>query len=69
MNGFNWLFSSFWSYLGNSERADLGSVAASKIKQIAAELEAAGSKEFDPAERIRTGFLHFKTEKYEYVSF
>ncbi|KAI9390512.1 hypothetical protein POPTR_008G189800v4 [Populus trichocarpa] len=49
-----------------SERADLGSVAAaSKIKQIAAELEAAGSKEFDPAERIRTGFLHFKTGKYD----
>ncbi|XP_061986314.1 carbonic anhydrase, chloroplastic-like [Populus nigra] len=48
-----------------SERADLGSVAASKIKQIAAELEAAGSEEFEPAERIRTGFLHFKTEKYD----
>ncbi|KAJ6898176.1 hypothetical protein NC652_024870 [Populus alba x Populus x berolinensis] len=34
-----------------SEKADLGSVAAAKIKQITAELEAASSKGFDPVER------------------
>ncbi|KAJ6981181.1 hypothetical protein NC653_024548 [Populus alba x Populus x berolinensis] len=38
-----------------SEKADLGSVAAAKIKQITAELEAASSKGFDPVERIKTG--------------
>ncbi|KAF9677900.1 hypothetical protein SADUNF_Sadunf08G0156000 [Salix dunnii] len=48
-----------------SERADLGSVAASKIKRVTAELEAAGSKELDPIERVKTGFVHFKTEKYD----
>jgi len=48
-----------------SEKADLGSVAAAKIKQITAELEAAGSNQFDPAERIKTGFIHFKTQKFE----
>ncbi|KAJ6351599.1 hypothetical protein OIU78_007501 [Salix suchowensis] len=48
-----------------SERADLGSVAASKIKRITAELEAAGYEEFDPIERVKTGFVHFKTEKYD----
>lgn len=65
--GLNWLFSSFWSDLRNSEKADLGSVAAAKIKQITAELEAASSKGFDPVERIKTGFVQFRTEKYEYV--
>ncbi|XP_011009544.1 PREDICTED: carbonic anhydrase 2-like isoform X2 [Populus euphratica] len=48
-----------------SEKADLGSVAAAKIKQITAELEAVSSKGFDPVERIKTGFVHFRTEKYE----
>ncbi|XP_024466559.1 carbonic anhydrase 2 isoform X2 [Populus trichocarpa] len=48
-----------------SEKADLGSVAAAKIKQITAELEAASSKGFDPVERIKTGFVQFRTEKYE----
>ncbi|KAG5236245.1 carbonic anhydrase [Salix suchowensis] len=47
------------------EKADLGSVAAAKIKQITAELEAAGSKGFDPVERMKAGFVHFRTEKYE----
>ncbi|KAF9673459.1 hypothetical protein SADUNF_Sadunf10G0026600 [Salix dunnii] len=47
------------------EKADLGSVAAAKIKQITAELEAVGSKGFDPVERIKAGFVHFRTEKYE----
>ncbi|XVF44010.1 hypothetical protein PTKIN_Ptkin02bG0085400 [Pterospermum kingtungense] len=49
-----------------SDKADLGSVAAAKIKQLTAELEAAvGSTQFDPVKRIETGFLHFKKEKYE----
>ncbi|CAK7332685.1 unnamed protein product [Dovyalis caffra] len=48
-----------------SEKADLGSVAAAKIKQITTELEAVDSKKFDPVERIKTGFVHFKTEKYQ----
>ncbi|KAK7361873.1 hypothetical protein VNO77_03962 [Canavalia gladiata] len=48
-----------------SEKADLGDVAAAKIKQLTAELEADGSKPFNPDERIRTGFAYFKNEKYE----
>ncbi|XP_039013542.1 carbonic anhydrase 2-like [Hibiscus syriacus] len=46
-----------------SEKADLGSVAAAKIKQITADFEAAGSSDAD--NRIKTGFTHFKTEKFE----
>ncbi|CAI0434719.1 unnamed protein product [Linum tenue] len=48
-----------------SEKAGLGSVAAAKIKQLTAELEAASSTGFDPVERLKTGFQTFKTEKYE----
>ncbi|KAK7252372.1 hypothetical protein RIF29_36271 [Crotalaria pallida] len=48
-----------------SEKADLGEVAAAKIKQLTAELESVDSKPFNPDERIRTGFVHFKTEKFE----
>ncbi|KAJ9176389.1 hypothetical protein P3X46_011707 [Hevea brasiliensis] len=48
-----------------SEKADLGSVAAAKIKQIMAELEAASTAEFNPDEQIKAGFIHFKTEKYD----
>jgi len=48
-----------------SVKADLGGVAAARIKQITAELEAVGSKQFDPVERIKTGFVHFKKEKFE----
>ncbi|MED6184442.1 hypothetical protein PIB30_047453 [Stylosanthes scabra] len=47
------------------EKAELGTVAAAKIKQLTAELEAAGSSPFNPDERIRTGFDHFKKEKFE----
>ncbi|WRX15840.1 Carbonic anhydrase - like 3 [Theobroma cacao] len=51
-----------------SDKADLQSVAAAKIMQITAELEAAADpNQFDPVKRIETGFLHFKKEKYEYV--
>lgn len=48
-----------------SEKAELGGVAAAKIKELTAELDAAGSKPFNPEERIRTGFIHFKNEKFE----
>nr|KJB31236.1 hypothetical protein B456_005G182300 [Gossypium raimondii] len=49
-----------------SDKADLGSVAAAKIKQITAELEAAAdSTQFDPVKRLETGFLHFKKEKFD----
>lgn len=48
-----------------SQKADLGGVAAAKIKQLTAELDAAGSKPFNPDERIRTGFDHFKKEKFQ----
>ncbi|XP_028754388.1 carbonic anhydrase 2 isoform X1 [Neltuma alba] len=48
-----------------SEKADLGGVAAAKIKQLTAELSAAGSKPINPDERIRGGFTHFKKEKFE----
>ncbi|XVE75044.1 hypothetical protein DITRI_Ditri12bG0065800 [Diplodiscus trichospermus] len=49
-----------------SDKADLSSVAAAKIKQLTAELEAAADPtQFDPVKRIETGFLRFKKEKYE----
>ncbi|KAK5838712.1 carbonic anhydrase 2-like isoform X2 [Gossypium arboreum] len=49
-----------------SDKADLGSVAAAKIKQITDELEAAAeSTQFDPVKRLETGFLHFKNEKFD----
>lgn len=55
-----------------SVKADLGDIAAAKIKQITtelevAELEATDSKPLDPVERIKTGFLHFKKQNFEYV--
>jgi carbonic anhydrase len=48
-----------------SEKGDLEAVAALKIKQLTAELEATADKPFNPVERIKTGFAHFKKEKYE----
>lgn len=48
-----------------SDKADLGTVAAAKIKQITAELEKSDSNQFDPVDRIKTGFIHFKKEKFE----
>ena len=52
-----------------SDKCDLETVAAAKIKEITAELEKIGSESFDPVERIKSGFIRFKTEKYEYVLF
>jgi hypothetical protein len=56
---------SFFKYF--REKAELGGIAAVKIKELTAELQANGSKPFNPDERIRSGFIHFKTEKFEYV--
>ncbi|KAF8390412.1 hypothetical protein HHK36_024938 [Tetracentron sinense] len=48
-----------------SEKGDLEAVAAAKIEQITAELQSTDCKGFDPVERMKTGFIHFKKEKYE----
>ncbi|GLU21613.1 hypothetical protein SLE2022_377440 [Rubroshorea leprosula] len=48
-----------------SEKASLQSVAVAKIKQLTAELQVLKSGACDPVERMKTGFLHFKTEKYQ----
>lgn len=47
-----------------SEKGELQGVAAGKIKALTAELEGVAKSGFDPVERIKTGFTHFKTEKY-----
>ncbi|KAK9113748.1 hypothetical protein Syun_020545 [Stephania yunnanensis] len=48
------------------EKGDLEAVAAAKIDQITAELKTAdGNVGFDPVERLKNGFVHFKKEKYE----
>nr|CCW28006.1 carbonic anhydrase [Petroselinum crispum] len=49
-----------------SEKGELGPVAAAKVDQITAELKTPdGGKAFDPVERLKTGFIKFKKEKYE----
>ncbi|GAB2278107.1 hypothetical protein Dimus_015913 [Dionaea muscipula] len=48
-----------------SEKGDLEPVAAEKIKQITAELQTTEKPSFDPVERIKSGFTHFKKEIYE----
>lgn len=49
-----------------SEKGELGPVAAARIDQITAELQTPNSKVgFDPIERMKNGFIHFKREKYE----
>ncbi|XP_059316519.1 carbonic anhydrase 2-like isoform X3 [Lycium ferocissimum] len=48
-----------------SEKNELEDSAAAKIRQLTAELEGAGGKKSDPDEKIRSGFAHFKAEKYE----
>ncbi|KAJ0638181.1 putative carbonic anhydrase [Helianthus annuus] len=48
-----------------SEKHDLQVVAAEKIKQLTAELEATKSDGFNPVQRIREGFDRFRKEKYE----
>ena len=55
-------------WIGCSEKGELKAVAAAKVEQITAELqtETADTK-FNPVERIKTGYIHFKKEKYESV--
>ncbi|CAA0833106.1 Beta carbonic anhydrase 4 [Striga hermonthica] len=50
-----------------SEKTELKPVAAAKLRQLTAELTAPRGipVSTDPVERIRTGFAHFKKEKYE----
>ncbi|KAL8161592.1 hypothetical protein V2J09_013081 [Rumex salicifolius] len=52
---------------GCSEKRELQDVAAARIKQVTAELEAADAKSGpdDALERLKSGFLRFKTHKYE----
>ncbi|XP_042502755.1 carbonic anhydrase 2-like isoform X2 [Macadamia integrifolia] len=48
-----------------SEKGELEAVATAKIEQITAELQTVDSPAFNPVERLKTGFIHFKKEKYE----
>ncbi|KAI9125428.1 hypothetical protein K1719_004044 [Acacia pycnantha] len=48
-----------------SEKAELGCMAAARIRQLTAELEAMGDNPFYPEPRIKTGFNYFKKEKLE----
>jgi carbonic anhydrase len=48
-----------------SEKGDLKPEATAKIEQITAELKTADSKTTYPVERMKTGFIQFKSEKYE----
>ncbi|KAK2997373.1 hypothetical protein RJ639_026431 [Escallonia herrerae] len=48
-----------------SEKEDLGPVAAAKVDQITAELQTTETKPFSPVDRMKTGFIKFKKEKYE----
>ncbi|KAK7309690.1 hypothetical protein RJT34_06625 [Clitoria ternatea] len=47
-----------------SEKVEFSSVAAAKIKDLTAELHAISAKSSNPEERIKTGFTHFKNEKF-----
>ncbi|XP_022934868.1 carbonic anhydrase 2-like isoform X1 [Cucurbita moschata] len=49
------------------EKGDLKATATSKVEQITAELKTpdGGKPPFDPVERIKSGFIHFKKEKYD----
>lgn len=51
----------------DSEKGELAPVAAAKIQQITNDLTTAvATKEtFDPVERVKNGFIHYKREKYE----
>ncbi|XP_038716639.1 carbonic anhydrase 2-like isoform X2 [Tripterygium wilfordii] len=50
-----------------SEKGELKAAAAAKVEQITAQLQTATTdgKVFDPVQRIKEGFIHFKKEKYE----
>ncbi|KAG2269193.1 hypothetical protein Bca52824_063748 [Brassica carinata] len=54
--------------LTETKKSDLGKVAVSKIKKLTVELEELDSnKSSDAVERIKSGFIHFKTHKYLYL--
>ncbi|GAV67965.1 Pro_CA domain-containing protein [Cephalotus follicularis] len=51
-----------------SEKEELKGVVAAKLQQITAELQTvtpSDGKKFNPDERLKEGFIHFKTEKYD----
>jgi len=49
-----------------SEKGELKAVAAAKVEQITAELQTeTPDTKFNPVERIKTGYIHFKKEKYD----
>ncbi|XP_002524642.2 carbonic anhydrase 2 isoform X2 [Ricinus communis] len=50
-----------------SEKGELKAEATAKVEQITAELQTASSdsKPFNPVERMKEGFIHFKKEKYD----
>ncbi|XP_075634327.1 beta carbonic anhydrase 1, chloroplastic isoform X2 [Castanea sativa] len=49
-----------------SEKGELKAAAAAKVEQITAELQTPTTNgAFNPVERIKTGFVHFKKEKYD----
>ncbi|KAJ7970841.1 Carbonic anhydrase [Quillaja saponaria] len=49
------------------EKGELKTVAAAKVEQITAELQTqtSDSKAFDPVERVKTGYIKFKKEKFD----
>ncbi|GMY13367.1 carbonic anhydrase, chloroplastic isoform X1 [Fagus crenata] len=49
-----------------SEKGELKAVAAAKVEQITAELQTeTPDTKFNPVERIKTGYIQFKKEKYD----
>lgn len=53
------------------EKGDLRATAAEKVEQITAQLSTTSSDGIPSSEasdRIKTGFIHFKKEKYELVT-
>ena len=53
---------------GCREKGDLKAEATSKVEQITAELKSGGEAakpSYDAVERLKSGFIHFKKEKYE----
>ncbi|BFG26881.1 carbonic anhydrase 2-like isoform X1 [Prunus yedoensis var. nudiflora] len=51
-----------------SEKAELKAEAASKVEQITAQLQTvdgSSTKTYDAVERLKSGFIHFKKEKYD----
>ncbi|KAJ4972766.1 hypothetical protein NE237_005940 [Protea cynaroides] len=48
-----------------SEKGDLKAMAVARIEQVTTELKAVDNQLFNPVERMKTGFIQFKKEKYE----